>query len=483
MRNRLLLVMVAVVALVLAVHDVPLARHLERVERDRLVTKYERDAFILAGRSEEALEGGTAAQEPALRAIVARYASEEEVDVVVVDAEAIGVIGSEDGRVGENMSNRPEIVDALVLGAPQTGERFSTTLGEDLFFVAVPVLSGNERVGAVRISVPERVVAERVSDQIRGLLLVALLSLVMAMLVAWLFARSVTRPIRRLEATTDRLAAGDLAARADTDDGPGEVRALAGSFNSMAGRLGQLVDRQRAFAGTASHQLRTPLTALRLRLEQLSMEVEGQPQVEATVESALAETDRLHRMIEGLLALTRAEDAAAGTVDVDVAAIVRERADHWLPLADEQEVRLEVLASDPAVAEAVPGAVEQIVDNLVDNALEVSPAGSTLTLRVAAVGGVVELHVIDEGPGMSDDHRERAFERFWRAEGAPVGGSGLGLAIVEQLVAAGDGTVELSAAPAGGIDAFVRFRAAARPAGQSALMPSITADQRSASDS
>ncbi|HSJ91531.1 MAG TPA: HAMP domain-containing protein, partial [Ilumatobacter sp.] len=332
MRNRLLLVMVGVVALVLAIHDIPLANHLERVERDRIVTKYERDAFILAGRMEEALEGGTAAQEPGLGALVARYASEEDVEVVVTDADAFGVISSDPTKVGEDLSNRPEITDALMLGSPQSGERFSETLGEDLFYVAVPVLSGVDRVGAIRISVLEQVVADRVADQIRGLLVVALLSLSIAVGVAWVLARSVTRPLRRLEATTDRLAAGELDARADDTDGPGEVRALASSFNSMASRLEQLVERQRAFAGTASHQLRTPLTALRLRLEQVSMEAGGSSGLTAAVDSALQETDRLHRMIEGLLALSRAEDAAVGPIEVDVSALVHERSEHWRPL-------------------------------------------------------------------------------------------------------------------------------------------------------
>lgn len=463
MRNRLLLVMVGMVALVLAVHDIPLANHLERVERDRINTRYERDAFILAGRAEEALEGGTAAQEPALRAMVLRYATEEEVEVVIADRDGIGVISSDETKAGEDMTNRPEVVDALANGEPQTGERYSETLGADLFYVAVPVLSGNDRVGAVRISVLEQVVADRVTARIRGILFVALLSLLIAVVVAALFSRSVTRPLRRLEATTDRLAAGDLTARADVDDGPGEVRALAGSFNSMAGRLGQLVDRQRAFAGTASHQLRTPLTALRLRLEQLAMQVDDQPEIAGTVDNALAETDRLHRMIEGLLALSRAEDAAVGPVEVDLGAIVRERAEHWRPLADERSVRIDVAAPDAPVL-AVPGAIEQVIDNLVDNALEVSPTGSALTLTVVPGHAVVDLHVIDEGPGMSAEDRARAFDRFWRAEDAPVGGSGLGLAIVQQLVAAGDGMVELRRAPGGGIDALVRFRAPDRRA-------------------
>lgn len=457
-----MLVMVGMVALVLAVHDIPLANHLERVERDRIVTKYERDAFILAGRTEEALEGGTAAQEPGLGALVARYASEEGVEVVVTDADAIGVLSSDPTKIGEDFSNRPEIIEALVTGSPQSGERFSDTLGEDLFYVAVPVLSGVDRVGAVRISVLEAVVADRVSRQIRLLAVVALLSLSIAVGVAWILARSVTSPLRRLEATTDRLASGELDARADDADGPGEVRALAGSFNAMAGRIGALVDRQRAFAGTASHQLRTPLTALRLRLEQLAVQVEDSPEAAATVDSALVETDRLHRMIEGLLALSRAEDAAAGTDEIDLSSVVIERVEHWRPLADERGVAIQVDVPRAVAVSAVTGAVEQIVDNLVDNALEVSPAGSTLMLSVVGDGATVELHVIDEGPGMTADDRERAFDRFWRADSAPVGGSGLGLAIVRQLVSAGDGSVELREAPSGGIDAIVTFRAADR---------------------
>jgi signal transduction histidine kinase len=458
MRNRLLIVLVGVVALVLAVHDIPLAAHLERVEHDRLVTQLERDAFVIAGRAEEALEGGTAAQEPELSAMVSQYSVEESVRVAVVDAAGIGVVGSDANVLGQDFTNRLEF-DVALGGAPTKGERFSTTLGEELFFVAVPVLSGNEVVGAVRLSAPERVVSDRANSRVRGLLAVALISLLIAVAVAWLLAKSITRPITRLRGATDQLAAGDLDARADERDGPPEIRALAGSFNSMAGRLGQLVDRQRAFAGTASHQLRTPLTALKLRLEQLAVQVDGDHDAVHTVDSALFETERLHRMIEGLLALSRAEDAALGPVDVDLTSVARDRVEQWIPLADERSVEIVVDVPDGVRVLAVAGAVEQIIDNLVDNALEVSPAGSTLELVVKAGTHFVELHVVDEGPGLSADDRAQAFDRFWRGEQAGPGGSGLGLAIVHQLVAAGDGTVELHRSPSGGIDAIVRFRA------------------------
>jgi signal transduction histidine kinase len=469
MRNRLLLVMVGVVAVVLAVHDIPLARHLERVERDRLTTGLERDAFILAGRSEEALEAGTVDGDPGIRAIVARYNAEEDVRVAIVDAGGIGVLGSDAGVVGQDFTNRPEIVQALQ-GIPTTGGRYSQTLGDSLFFVAVPVLSGAKISGAIRLSAPERVVADRVSEKVRGLFVVAGISLMMALAVAWLFARSVTRPLEQLEVATERLAAGDLGARADAVSGPHEVTSLAGSFNQMADRLEQLVDRQRSFAGDASHQLRTPLTALRLRLEQLADQLNDGDAIGVHVAEAIAETDRLRRMIEGLLALTHADDDAATPIVVDVSLVANDRLDYWSALADEVGVTLAGTIPAGVQAYAVPGALEQIIDNLVDNALEVSPVGSSLQVLVEP-GDLVRLHVIDEGPGMTVDERQAAFRRFWRADGAPAGGSGLGLAIVEQLASAGGASVELAEAPSGGVDAVVTLRSPSSPPSRASTAP------------
>lgn len=461
MRNRLLLLFVGVVAIVLLVHDVPLARYLEGVERDRLVTRLQRDAFILAGRAEEALEQNSAAGDPVLADLVDRYnAADPDVRIVIFDADlSAAVVVSDPEDLDEDFSTRPEVSTVLATGSPETGGRFSTTLGYDLFYVSVPALSGDEVVGVVRFTAPEQIVSERTNERVRGLVAVALISLVIATAVAWLFAQSVARPLRRLQGATHTLASGDLDARAEVDEGPPEVRELAVGFNSMAARLQALVERQRAFAGTASHQLRTPLTALRLRLEQLGTD-ELPPDATRHLAAALAETDRLHRMIEGLLALSRAEDAAAGPVEIDLAEIARERVAHWEPLAAEREVGLALLTPYRAEVLAVPGATEQIIDNLVDNALDVSPPGSTLRVSVVERGEGFELHVVDEGPGLPAEDRQAAFDRFWRGKQAVPGGSGLGLSIVRQLAAAGGGDAELREAPTGGIDATVRFRSA-----------------------
>lgn len=454
MRLRIVGVLVGVVLIVLAVQDLPLIGHLRTVERDRVVTRLERDAFILGGRAEEALESGTAATDAVLAGIIERYQAEEGVSVVIVDADGSAALGP-DFDPGEDFTNRPEIVTALT-GRPATGERVSVTLGGQLFFVAVPVLSGDAVVGAVRITTPAGEVDAAVSERVSGLVLVLGISLVIAVVSASVLSWTVTRPLSRLTATTRRLADGDLSTRAEEGEGPPEVRSLARAFNTMATQIGDLVDRQRQFAGTASHQLRTPLTALRVRLESLADALDGEQ--EAHANAAIAETDRLRRMIEGLLILSRVDDAVVAPITIDLADIVRERAEYWGPLAEESSVRVSVIADGSVPVTAVPGAVEQIVDNLVDNALDVSPVDGDLRLEVRSDGDMVELHVIDDGPGLGPEDRVAAFGRFWRGERATTGGSGLGLAIVRQLAQAAGGTAVLEEAESGGIDAVVRFR-------------------------
>jgi len=454
-RTRLIAVLVGVVVLVLAVQDIPLASYLRSVERDRLVTRLERDAFVLAGRVEEVLEFGGTGNTDRLESLVERYETTEDVRVVVIDVAGAAVLGPS-FDVGEDFTNRPEILDALA-GRPVTGERVSTTLGTDLFYVAVPVISGNTTVGAVRITAPASTISGAVNSRLAGLGAVVLISVVIAVIAAFALAGAITRPITRLTATTRRLAAGDLSDRADEDSGPPEVRSLARSFNTMVGRLEQMVDRQRGFAGTASHQLRTPLTALRLRLE--SAAVADEQQLGDHLEAALAETDRLGRIIEGLLVLSRAEGADVTLERSDARAVIRERCEHWEPLADEHEVRLVVAIDDaPMPVLVVPTALEQIIDNYIDNALDVAPRGSTITVGAEPVDDGVEIRVRDEGPGLSAEERAEAFGRFWRAEGANPGGTGLGLAIVRQLAESSGGRAELRHGPDGGIDAVVFLR-------------------------
>ena len=173
------------------------------------------------------------------------------------------------------------------------------------------------------------------------------------------------------------------------------------------------------------------------------------------LESAIGEVDRLSRLVNGLLALARADRRAADRADVDVAAVARERGDAWQAVAAERDVSVEVAAAARMPAHLSPGAMEQVLDNLIANALDVAPAGTAVRVVVApGPGGGTRVGGVDAGPGMDAAEREHAFDRFWRGrEDHP--GSGLGLAIVRRLVEADGGTVSLHEAPRGGLRAVV----------------------------
>ena len=468
-------VFVGIMIVVLAAHDIPLARHLQQVEHDRLITGLERDSFVLAGRAEESLESGRGG-DPVLQQVVDRYRASNGARVVITDRSGIAIsISDEETSAGANYLTRPEVASALG-GVVVTGERNSTTLGFRLLYVAVPVLSGETVVGSVRLTYPAAEVGRRVARRVGGLLVVAGISILTAAAAAAVLAGTLTRPLRRLRAATDRLAGGDLMVTAPDDEGPAEIRGLAKAFNTMSSRLRRMIEGQRAFAGDASHQLRTPLTALRLRLDQAAELVDVDPVgARARIEAASTEAERLQHLVAGLLVLARAEGRDDVTETVDVAAIVRERGDVWRPLAEEQGVTLTVTAPAHASALAVPGAVDQIIDNYLDNAVAATAPGGRIDVDIEALGGAIPapmpgqreqatgsfvvVHVRDTGPGMTPDQLAKAFDRFWRGGGSSSTGSGLGLAIVAQLAVASGAIVRLDHRPGGGIDASVAFAA------------------------
>ncbi len=453
MTRRLLLTYLGLTAAVLLVLEIPLGISFARSEREALTADVERDATVLVTFVEDELERGLPMEMPSLGE---QYRRRTGGRVLIVDRKGTVVADTDPVAGSKDYSSRPEVASAL-RGHRATGVRHSATLGTDLLYVAVPVASGGNVYGALRITYPMSAVNRRVRRNWLLLGLVAVVVLSMAALVGTQLARWVDRPVRTLRRATSALAAGDLSVRADASAGPPEMRDLAHTFNDMAGRLEDLVDAQRTFVADASHQLRSPLTALRLRLE--NVEDGLGPEAREDVEAAVAETSRLSSLVDGLLALARAEGARVERGVVDVAGVVHERAAAWRPLAEERRV---VLGEDAEAvrALALPGALEQILDNLLANALEVAPAGSKVTVTVGRRGDWVEVHVTDAGPGMTDDERTHAFDRFWRSpDRGGEGGSGLGLAIVHGLVVAGGGEVSLEPAPGGGLDARVRLRA------------------------
>lgn len=467
MRWRLIGAFMLITLLVVLVQDIPLGNYLVRVERERLTTSLERDAFLLAGRAGEALKAGGPLP-PEVTADVRRYGEAGGARVVIVDAVGTAVATSDDDQAatGSPYSSRPEIASALT-GQINAGQRYSQTLGLDLLYVAVPVLSGEKISGVVRLTYPASVVAEQVNGQLRTIWTVAGTTVLLAGILAYVMAGAVTRRLQRLRDATELLAAGNLDTRTDEGGAP-EIKALAGSFNRMADRMKHLLEQQRGFASDASHQLRTPLTGLRLRLENAHDTIPADPEAGRTmVAASLEETYRLQRIIDGLLLLSKAEGSPAAPVTTDLVEAAKARKEQWEALAEETGVRLSLDGPPAADILVLPGAAEQIIDNLIDNALAVAPPGSLIQLVVShgEQPGTIELHILDEGPGLSPEDCERAFGRFWR--GTQGGeGSGLGLSIVHQLARASGAEATLrprapgSAPGTTGLDACVQFRSA-----------------------
>lgn len=446
MKWRLMLAFAGLIAMVLVAQDVPLAGYLRRVESERLLADLQSHAFLLAGAAEDVLSGESSGNAVDLHSTVRVYAAREGAYVVVVDVDGILVESSGAGdEIGLQFANpnRPEFAIALA-GEPNSGDRSSIDAGGDIVYVAVPVRSGANVVGAVRITFPADVIDKRADEKVRGLLLVGLISMIAAALAAIVIANNISSPLRRLQRSTEHLAAGDFTQRAVDNEGPAEVRSLARSFNTMTQRIATLVGTQRAFVGDASHQLRTPLTALRLQLERAAAIVSTDPDgARERLEAASEETERLQRLVEGLLMIARSDGSRPDLEPVDVSALVRERAEVWGPFADERGVRLAIECVAGLTATAVPSALEQIIDNYVDNAMSVSSAGDTITLSATPRPHSVSVRVIDEGPGMPPEHLARAFDRFWRAPDAAHGGSGIGLAVAHHLAELSGGSVEL----------------------------------------
>jgi signal transduction histidine kinase len=449
--RRLLLGYLGVTLFVLLSLEVPLGVQNQRTERRDLTAKVSHDAMVLAADAEDAVLSPTRKQLHGLAAVAAAYATRTGARTVIVDRSGRALIDTS-GRVrgAESFASRPEIAAALAGRYPR-GVRSSTTLHERLLYVAVPIASGGKVRGAVRITYPLSAVDARILRYWYILALIGVVVLAGAAVVGLGLARFVTRPLRRLEQAAAEVGEGQLETRAPEWEGPPEVRSLAAVFNETVAKLARLLRSQGEFVADASHELRTPLTALRLRLESLPTSPDR--------DAALKETDRLRDLVEGLLALARADAGSEGTVRVDASALARERVEAWLPLADEHDVGLVAQLDGPLAVRAAPRRLAQVLDNLLANALEASPGGATVTLSAAVSPPWVELHLRDQGPGLTAEQRDRAFDRFWRA-GSGEGGSGLGLAIVKRLVAADEGEVELREARGGGVDAVVRLRPA-----------------------
>jgi signal transduction histidine kinase len=458
-RRRLLLGYVLFTLVVVLILEVPFGVVLVRRENDEFSTSLHRQARTFAVLAEAELE--EVGPGP-LQALATQFRASAGPDLVVLDIDAKVI--ADTGHPAVATGSMP--FDAATVASVRLGRSVQTMMqlrpsGPREQVVLLSIGAPGDMHGFIAASKSRASVVDKVRDEILGLGLLGLSIVALAVAAALAISRSLSRPLRDLGATARALGTGNLAARADTRRGPPDIRELASTVNDMADRLEQLVRAQRTFVADASHQLRTPLTALRLRLDTLE-DVIGEDR-HADYELVIAETQRLSRLVDGLLALARAEGMHAERQPLDLVASVDERVDLWSALADERGVTLAAdLPETPAVASLVPGHLEQILDNLIANALDVVDRGGRIDVDVASTPTGATVTVTDNGPGLTPDECAHAFDRFWRGrlQGNSRNGSGLGLAIVAELVRANYGTVSLVPRNPHGLTATVRFDSA-----------------------
>jgi signal transduction histidine kinase len=315
-------------------------------------------------------------------------------------------------------------------------------------------------VGTVILARPTK----KLNDEIAALWVIlgsiAVAAMIAAALLAFGLARWVSRPLKGLDAAARRLADGDLAIRAKVRSGPPELRRLGTTFNTMAGRLEALVHGNRAVIADVSHQLRTPLAALRLRLDLLAADTD--PETGHELAGALDELARLSRLVDGLLTVARAENVVPVPAAVNVAEVARERVVAWHPVADDRSIVLAASPARPVLAWIGEGHLDQILDNVIANALDALSPGHMVRLTTTATATGARITVSDNGPGMSAEERERAFLRFTTS--SPTG-TGLGLAIVHRLAISNGGTIRLDETPGGGLTVTLDFPGVPVPGG------------------
>ncbi|NUZ07151.1 ATP-binding protein [Piscinibacter koreensis] len=290
---------------------------------------------------------------------------------------------------------------------------------------------------------------------LRSVLPLLLVTPLLALGVWWLSGATLA-PLARVAGEVRRRDEQSLAALG-TDDLPNDIAPLVHALNGLLQRLRESLEGQRAFVADAAHELRSPLTALKLQLAVLRRTASADERA-AALDALGVGIERAGRLVEQLLQLARNEPGAPGAPfeRVDLAEVARDAIAATLAFAVSRGVEFELFADAPVHVDGDRAALGVLVRNLVDNAARYSPAGARVEVRVASADGAATLDVDDAGPGIPAADRERVFDRFYRRS-ADQTGSGLGLAIVQRIVERHGATVQLGDAPLGGLRVSVRF--------------------------
>jgi signal transduction histidine kinase len=448
LRFRVLLVVLSL--LTIGALAVPLA--LSLADRRTAALATERDRQV------KALADSAAEPDAPFQGLVDRYYQVYREGLLIVDS---------DGRTlaAHGIStSEPAVAEATyhaLVDAPAS--RWTRILPWDPHpvLVASGVRHDGELVGAVVVAADTKTAARDVTKAWLWVAVGCLALLMLAVLVARALTRWVLRPLNGLERAVAEMTEGVAGPPANVA-GPPELRHFTSAFNAMAQVVRASLDRQRRLVADASHQLRNPLAAVRLRADSLEDYVAEAGR--STYGSMTAELDRLENLLEQLLRLAREEEASSSrkvglsTVmaeSTDLEDLIQQRIAFWQPVADGHHQRLRYRSDHPGLAvQLARHNVEQLLDVALDNALRYAGPDTTVIVSTVPTGELVELLVSDDGPGLPDEDLSRAAARFWRGQDDGAG-TGLGLAIADEIAAGHGGAISVEQAPEGGL--LVRY--------------------------
>lgn len=365
--------------------------------------------------------------------------------ITVVD-DNLRVLASSEERVNTGREdNHPEFVAARA-GFEQHDVRFDEFANEERVFVAAPVRGEDNNVAFVQLSMSTLPIYVAIRQMWLGLLGAGALILAVTMVVSWWLARGIARPVQRLTRASEQVARGHLEQRVEPE-GPDEVERLGRAFNRMTEQLHELITREQEFAANAAHELRSPLTSLRLRLELLQNAARVDPQVTTRYLAQMEyQVTELQRVVDQLLTLAALDEGIrAARANFDPAPLLYDLADNLSPFVQNAQVQFQVQV--PEHLPSVNANAEQLrmaLRNLLENALKYTPAGGTVTLCAAEENDGVAIAVRDTGSGIPPEALSHIFERFYRSKTARsqrVRGSGLGLALTRSIVEANGGQI------------------------------------------
>ncbi len=448
----------AVTASFFALHATTAANLRSRIDRE-LNEQY-------AEFQQHVLSGGRVTDPAGLRAAGDRFVAGQryhpEARIYLISPQGLPPVTNQTRTVDEELSESHsghERGEADAGGIVSAGDGLTTISTDEtgkLRVLTQPVVVDGTRVGTFRVADPLTSVDQALQSLRNRFIAVGLGALLLSVAIAIWLANLITRPLRRMAAVASAVDSGDLSHRIDYR-GEDEVGVLADSFNHMMDRLEEGFRLQRDFVSDASHELRSPLTVLRGRIEQLADHSGDREAVEAEADELMKEVRRMERLTDDMLTLAKAE--RGGLVQrrrVPIDDFVEDlRRD--LPLLGSRHYNVDsVLHGD---LDADPDRLAQVLRNLVTNAVRHTGSDGHIDISIGSENGSAIFAVRDDGTGIEPDQLGRIFDRFHRTDegrSRAEGGSGLGLAIARAIVEAHGGTISASSMPGQG--ATIRFR-------------------------